>query len=205
MQNKNTIKLKTLLAISNDKKCTYTSIQKHVLTAQGKDAQKEYKRGYYCTNICDWKYSKLIIKKGKFYRLTSLGKLYLKNPQKANDKIKINKLKARVNRFEDIAKYWFNKSKNIEKIEQENKDLSFKLNQCLSMKAKEREDLKSFNMQANYIDICFNSNSDFINLTSQQGDKQFNIIIEPHEFLHSFNKHQINRVKTEYIKQINNL
>ena len=83
----------------------YKSIQKHVLTSQGKDANKEYKRGYYCTNICDWKYTNLITKKGKFYRLTSLGKLYLTNPQKANDKIKINKLKARVDR---LSRYWQN-------------------------------------------------------------------------------------------------
>ena len=40
MKNQNTIKFKTLLAISKDKKCTYTSIQKHVLTSQGKNAQK---------------------------------------------------------------------------------------------------------------------------------------------------------------------
>ena len=112
MKNQNTIKFKTLLAISKDKKCTYTSIQKHVLTSQGKNAQKEYKRGYYCTNLCDWKYTNLITKKCKYYRLTSLGKLYLKDPQKANDKIKINKLKARVMRFENIAKHWYNESKN---------------------------------------------------------------------------------------------
>ena len=185
MKNQNTIKFKTLLAISKDKKCTYTSIQKHVLTSQGKDANKEYKRGYYCTNICDWKYTNLITKKGKFYRLTSLGKLYLNNPQKANDKIKINKLKAKVIKFQDVAKHWFDKAKNVER-EQHN-------------------EIKAFNMQTDYIDICFNSDNDFINLTSQQGNKEFNIIIEPHEFLHSFNKHQINRVKTEYIKQINNL
>lgn len=111
MKLKNTIKFKTLLAISKDKKCTYTSIQKHVLTSQGKDANKEYKRGYYCTNICQWKYTNLITKKGKFYRLTSLGKLYLKDSQKANDKIKINKLKARVNKLSNLAHHWFNESK----------------------------------------------------------------------------------------------
>lgn len=184
MQNQ-TIKFKTLLAISKDKKCTYKSIQLHVLTSQGKDAQKEYKRGYYCTNICDWKYTNLITKKGKFYRLTSLGKLYLTNPQKANDKIKINKLKSKVIRFQDIAKHWFDKAKNVEREPQ--------------------NQINTFNMQTDYIDICFNADNDFINLTSQQGNKEFSIIIEPHEFLHSFNKHQINRVKTEYIKQINNL
>ena len=135
MQNQNTIKFKTLLAISKDKKCTYTSIQKHVLTSQGRDANKEYKRGYYCTNICDWKYTNLINKKGKFYRLTSLGKLYLNNPQKANDKIKINKLKARVNRLSDLAHHWFDKSKNvaseqeIKELRRENYNLSYKLNE----------------------------------------------------------------------------
>ncbi len=36
MKLKNTIKFKTLLAISKDKKCTYKSIQLHVLTSQGK-------------------------------------------------------------------------------------------------------------------------------------------------------------------------
>ena len=135
MKLKNTIKFKTLLAISKDKKCTYTSIQKHVLTSQGKDANKEYKRGYYCTNICDWKYTNLITKKGKFYRLTSLGKLYLNNPQKANDKIKINKLKARVNRLSDLAHHWFDKAKNVEseqelnELREENYNLSYKLDQ----------------------------------------------------------------------------
>ena len=135
MKLKNTIKFKTLLAISKDKKCTYTSIQKHVLTSQGKDANKEYKRGYYCTNIYDWKYTNLITKKGKFYRLTSLGKLYLNNPQKANDKIKINKLKAKLNRFQDIAKHWFDKSKNVaseqelKELREENYNLSYKLNE----------------------------------------------------------------------------
>jgi len=135
MQNQNTIKFKTLLAISKDKKCTYTSIQKHVLTAQGKDPKKDYKRGYYCTNICDWKYTNLITKKGKFYRLTSLGKLYLNNPQKANDKIKINKLKARVNRLSDLAHHWFDKAKNVEReqelkeLREENYNLSYKLDQ----------------------------------------------------------------------------
>ena len=112
MKSKNTIKFKTLLAISKDNKCTYTSIQKHVLISQGKDANKDYKRGYYCTNICDWKFTNLITKKGKFYKLTSLSKLYLKNPQKANDKIKINKLKLKVIRFQDIANHWFVKAKN---------------------------------------------------------------------------------------------
>jgi hypothetical protein len=131
----NTIKYKTLLAISKDKKCTYTSIQKHVLASQGKDANKEYKRGYYCTNICNWKYSNLITKKGKFYRLTSLGKLYLKDPQKANDKIKINKLKVRVLKFQDIANHWFVKSKDVasekelKELREENYKLSYKLDQ----------------------------------------------------------------------------
>ena len=138
MKNQNTIKFKTLLAISKDKRCTYKSIQLHVLTSQGKEANKEYKRGYYCTNICDWKYTNLITKKGKFYRLTSLGKLYLTNPQKANDKIKINKLKARVNRLSDLAHHWFDKSKNVasekelKELREENYNLSYKLNEIQS-------------------------------------------------------------------------
>ena len=132
MQNKNTIKFKTLLAISKDKKCNYTSIQKHVLTSQGKDANKEYKRGYYCTNICNWKYTNLITKKGKFYRLTSLGKLYLKDPQKANNKIRISNLiysrdlwRSRANelRYNNINK------RELKELREENYNLSYKLNQ----------------------------------------------------------------------------
>ena len=135
MKLKNTIRFKTLLAISKDKKCTYKSIQLHILTVQGKDANKEYKRGYYCTNICDWKHTNLITKKGKYYRLTSLGKLYLKDSQKANDKIKINKLKARVNRLSDLAHHWFDKAKNVEikqelkELREENYNLSYQLHE----------------------------------------------------------------------------
>jgi hypothetical protein len=130
--NFNTIKYKTLLAISKDKKCTYTSIQKHVLISQGKDPKKDYKRGYYCTNICYWKHSNIITKKGKYYRLTSLGKLYLKDPQKANDKIRISNLlhsrdlwRSRANEL-----YYNNTNKReLKELREENYNLSYKLNE----------------------------------------------------------------------------
>jgi len=138
---KSTVKYKTLLAISRDLKCTYKGMQTKVLIVSGKDPIKEYSRGYYCTNICDWKYSNLITKKGKFYRLTSLGKLYLKNPQKANDKIRIDSLSASRdwwrNKANELYSERINKTnlenslstKELKELREENYNLSYKLNE----------------------------------------------------------------------------
>ena len=62
-------------------------------------------------------------------------KQLMEERQKANDKIKINKLKARVIRFENIAKHWYNESKNVasekelKELREENYNLSYKLNE----------------------------------------------------------------------------
>jgi len=135
MKQFKTVKYLTFREINNDKECTYTKLQKHILKVSNKDALKDYKRGYYSTNICDWKNSNLIEKKGKFYRLTSLGKLYLRNPKEANLKVRIYKLEKSVKRFQGIAKHWYNESKanhqskEVEELRDENYRLSYKLDQ----------------------------------------------------------------------------
>ena len=94
-----TVKYLTFAELLKNKKCRYTDLQRIVLKVSDKDPVKDYKRGYYCTNICSWIDCELIVKKGKFYRLASLGKLYLKDPEKANYKIRINILKTSVERW----------------------------------------------------------------------------------------------------------
>ena len=64
-----------------------------------------------------------------------MGKLYLNNPQKANDKIKINKLKVRIEQYIYQANHWYDNSKNVEskqelkELREENYKLSYKLDQ----------------------------------------------------------------------------
>ena len=138
MKQFETVKYLTFREINNDKQCTYTKLQKHILKVSNKDALKDYTRGYYSTNICEWKNSNLITKKGKFYILTSLGKLYLKNPKEANLKVRIYKLEKSVKRFQGIAKHWYNQSKEkcpihqskeVVELRNENYILSYKLDQ----------------------------------------------------------------------------
>jgi hypothetical protein len=132
---KKTIKYLTFEELSKDKKCTYTNLQKHVLKISKKDPIKDYKRGYYSTNICNWKNENLIIKKGKFYRLTSLGKLYLKDPYKANNKIRISNLtysrELWRNRANELRYNNINK-RELKELREENYNLSYKLNQIQS-------------------------------------------------------------------------
>ena len=104
--NKRTIKYLTLAKLKKENKVSYTRLQKIVLEVSKKDSVKDYKRGYYCTNICDWKYKNLITKDGKYYNLTTLGESYLKNPQKANLKIRQNKLLISRN-------HWRQKANNL--------------------------------------------------------------------------------------------
>jgi len=139
MKTYKTVKYLTFAELKNDKKVTYTKLQRIVLKVSKKDPIKDYKRGYYCTNICDWKYSNLIVKKGKFYRLTRLGELYLKDPQKANLKIRVNNLLYSRDRWRNRAEqlYYDNRelnnkntcSKEVQELRDENYNLSYKLNE----------------------------------------------------------------------------
>jgi hypothetical protein len=183
-----TVKYLTFKEILKDKKCTYTNLQKHVLKVSKKDPIKEYTRGYYCTNICNWKNDKLIIKKGKFYRLTSLGKLYLKDPQKANDKIKINNLKLKVNRYIDLSNHWYNESKNNSKI---NNDSDFKI--------------KGSNyFTTDFIDITHpdKDNDIYLKFYDNKTNLEHQIYITIDGFIDSFKKSYLDKLLNDYTNEL---
>ena len=63
-----------------------------------------------------------------------------------------------------------------------------------------------YNFIVDYIDVDFNNESDFVELHSEcSNGKSVTIYIEPINFLNSLSKHQINRVKSILLKQIENL
>ena len=49
MKQYKTVKYLTFAELKNDKKVTYTKLQRIVLKVSKKDPTKDYKRGYYCT------------------------------------------------------------------------------------------------------------------------------------------------------------
>ena len=63
-----------------------------------------------------------------------------------------------------------------------------------------------YNFIVDLIDVDFNENSDFVELYSEcHNGKSATIYIQPIDFLNSLSKHQINRVKSILLKQIENL
>ena len=72
---------------------------------------------------------------------------------------------------------------------------------------KNRPDLEHhYNFIVDLIDVDFNENSDFVELYSEcHNGKSATIYIQPIDFLNSLSKHQINRVKSILLKQIQDL
>lgn len=63
-----------------------------------------------------------------------------------------------------------------------------------------------YNFIVDLIDVDFNENSDFVELYSEcHNGKSATIYIQPIDFLNSLSKHQINRVKSILLKQIQDL
>tara|TARA_R110000823_G_scaffold310560_1_gene435525 strand:- start:419 stop:652 length:234 start_codon:yes stop_codon:yes gene_type:complete len=63
-----------------------------------------------------------------------------------------------------------------------------------------------YNFIVDYIDVDFNNESDFVELHSEcSNGKSATIYIQPLDFLNSLSKHQINRVKSILLKQIQDL
>lgn len=63
-----------------------------------------------------------------------------------------------------------------------------------------------YNFIVDLIDVDFNENSDFVELYSESHNgKSATIYIQPIDFLNSLSKHQINRVKSILLKQIQDL
>ena len=64
--------------------------------------------GYYGTNFQNWAYEGYIVKKGNKWYIGTLGKLYLRNPQKAL-------LKARVKHLTNLKHLWRDRYRNLQK------------------------------------------------------------------------------------------
>ena len=79
-------------------------------------------------------------------------------------------------------------------------------NRCKKINKTSPEQKHHYNFIVDYIDIDFNDESDFVELHLEcHNGKSATIYIEPINFLNSLSKHQINRVKSILLKQIQDL
>jgi len=100
----NSIKLEVLSQIAKRKQCSRQDVQKFIWVAQGKDI-KDYvlknRKGYYGTNIADWKYSGLVDNDTKnVFKITKKGKEYIKNPNAYNKAARMERKVALYNGME---------------------------------------------------------------------------------------------------------
>jgi hypothetical protein len=117
---KNTVKHKVLQFVANNGTITRKELQFAIFKAQGKKGKEAetYRNGYYCVGIGQWVRDGLLEQpsRGKF-KITSLGKKYIDNPQLGNALVNLEYYK----KFHDRTR-----KNNVEAIS-ENNDLKLEI------------------------------------------------------------------------------